>query len=142
MFLEYISTILWPFAIKCYEDRLNNLVHRADGHTPYETLASLDAAPINTSNFHTFGRPCYVLDHRLQSGTGKIPEWEPCARMGINVGCLPYHTSNVRLPNTYIHMEATLVTAKRAFSDWKNLNSPCGRFASEVSKAKHQLNYS
>jgi hypothetical protein len=79
MFPEYISTILWPFAVKCYEDRLNNLVHRADGRTPYETLASIDAAPINTSNFHTFGCPCYVLDHRLQSDTGKIPKWEPCA---------------------------------------------------------------
>ncbi len=31
--------------------------------------------------------------------------------------------------------------AKRAFSDWRNLNSQCGRFASEVSKAKHQLDY-
>jgi hypothetical protein len=28
---EYISTILWPFALKCTEDRLNNLVHQADG---------------------------------------------------------------------------------------------------------------
>jgi hypothetical protein len=97
MFPEYISTILWPFAMKCYEDRLNNLVHRADGCTPYKTLASLDAAPINTSNFHTFGCPCYVLDHRLQSGTGKIPKWEPHARMGIYVGQLPSHASNVAL---------------------------------------------
>ncbi len=24
MLLEYISTILWPFAIKCYEDQMNN----------------------------------------------------------------------------------------------------------------------
>jgi hypothetical protein len=54
-FLEYILTILWPYAIKCYDDRLNNLVHHADGRTPYnyETLASLDAAPINMSNFRT-----------------------------------------------------------------------------------------
>ncbi len=37
MFPEYISTILWPFAVKCYEDRLNNLVHHADGRAPYET---------------------------------------------------------------------------------------------------------
>jgi hypothetical protein len=86
MFPEYISTILWPFAVKCYKDRLNNLVHCADGCSPYKTLASLDAAPINTFNFHTFGCPCYVLDHWLQSGTGKIPKWEPCARMGIYVG--------------------------------------------------------
>jgi hypothetical protein len=77
MFPKYISTILWPFAVKCYKDRLNNLVHRADGQTPYETLPSLDATPINTANFHTFGCPCYILDHRLQSGTGKIPKWEP-----------------------------------------------------------------
>ncbi len=48
MFPEYISTILWPFAVKCYEDRLNNLVHHAEGRTPYETLASLDAAPCPT----------------------------------------------------------------------------------------------
>ena len=97
MFPEYISTILWPFAVKCYEDRLNNLVHRADGRTPYETLASLDASPINTSNFHTFGCPCYILDHWLQSGTGKIPKWEPRARMGIYVGRSPSHASNVAL---------------------------------------------
>jgi hypothetical protein len=97
MFLKYISTILWPFAIKCYEDRLNNLVHCADGCTPYKTLASLDAALINMSNLHTFGCPCYVFDHRLQSGTGKIPKWEPWAQMGIYAGCLPSHVSNAGL---------------------------------------------
>jgi hypothetical protein len=97
MFPEYISTILWPFAIKCYEDRLNNLIHHADGRTPYETLASLYAAPTNMSNFHTFGCPCYILYHRLQSGTGKIPKWEPQARMDIYVGCLPSYASNVGL---------------------------------------------
>jgi len=31
MLPEYISTILWPFAMKCHEDRMNNLIHRADG---------------------------------------------------------------------------------------------------------------
>ena len=65
MFPEYISTILWPFTIKCFEDRMNNLVHRSDGRTPYETLAGLDASPLRIKGFHTFGCPCYVLDHRL-----------------------------------------------------------------------------
>jgi hypothetical protein len=97
MFPEYVSTILWPFAMKCYEDRLNNLVHCADRRTPYKTLASLDAAPINTSNFLTFGCPCYVFDHWLQSGTGKIPKWEPRTWMGIYVGRSPSHASNVAL---------------------------------------------
>jgi hypothetical protein len=31
MLPEYISTIMWPFALKCAEDRLNNPVHHADG---------------------------------------------------------------------------------------------------------------
>ncbi len=31
MLPEYISMIMWPFALKCAEDKLNNLVHRADG---------------------------------------------------------------------------------------------------------------
>jgi hypothetical protein len=95
MFPKYISTILWHFAVKCYTDRLYNLVHRAGGHTPYKTLASLNAAPINTSNFYTFGCPCYILDHWLQSGTKKICKWEPRVRMGIYVGHLPSHASNV-----------------------------------------------
>jgi hypothetical protein len=30
MLLKYIFTILWPFALKCCEDCLNNLVHHAD----------------------------------------------------------------------------------------------------------------
>jgi hypothetical protein len=49
-------------------------------------------------NFHTFGCPCYVLDHRLQSGNGEeVPKWEPCAYMGIYFGCSPSHASNVAL---------------------------------------------
>ena len=97
MLPEYISSILWPFAVKCCEDRMNHLVHRADGRTPLETLASLDSAPVKVSNFHTFGCLCYVLDHRLQSGLGQIPKWEPRSWMGIYVGRSPSHASNVGL---------------------------------------------
>jgi hypothetical protein len=32
--------------------------------------------------------------------------------------------------------------AKQAFGDERNSNSPRGRFVSEVSKSKHQLDYS
>ncbi len=97
MLPEYISTILWPFALKCCEDCLNNLVHCADNQTPYETLAGLDSSKIIMLNFHTFGCPCYVLDHRLQSGIGTVPKWEPRTRMGIYVGHSPPHASNVAL---------------------------------------------
>ncbi len=86
MLPEYTSTILWPFAHKCCKDWLNKLTHHADIQTPYQRIAGLESPKIILSNFHTFGCPCYVLDHRLQSGNGTIPKWEPCARMGIHVG--------------------------------------------------------
>ncbi len=44
------------------------------------------------------------------------------------------------LLRTYVQKPHTI--AKQAISNWRNLNSPCGRFASEVSKAKHQVDYS
>jgi hypothetical protein len=97
MLPEYISTILWPFALKCAEDRLNHLVHHSNGHTPYETLANIDSSSIKVSNFHTFGSPCYVLDQRLQTRSSMIPKWEPRARMGIYVGWSPSHASNAAL---------------------------------------------
>jgi hypothetical protein len=79
MLPEYISTILWPFSLKCTEDWMNNLVHRADGRTPYQALTDLDPIKFNVSNFHTFGCPCYVLDHCLQSGNSMVSKWEPRA---------------------------------------------------------------
>jgi hypothetical protein len=94
---EYISTVLWLFALKCAEVRLNNLVHQADGRTPYQTIASLEASKIKLSDFHTFGSPCYVLDAHLQSGLKAIPKWEPWAWMGIYVGQSLPHASNVSL---------------------------------------------
>jgi hypothetical protein len=97
MLPEYISTILWPFALKCCEDCLNNLIHRADDRTPYETLAGLESSKLIMSNFHTFGCPCYVLDHWLQSGNREVPKWEPCACMDIYVSCSPSHASNIAL---------------------------------------------
>ncbi len=76
---------------------MNNLVHRADGQTPYQTLTGLDHVKLDVLNFHTFGCPCYVLDHRLQSGNSMIPKWEPRSRMGMYNGRSPSHAANVAL---------------------------------------------
>ena len=59
---EYISTMLLPFALMCYEDQMNNLKHNNDGFTPYQKLAGLDASLLKMSDYHTFGCPAYVLD--------------------------------------------------------------------------------
>ncbi len=97
MLPEYILTILRPFALKCAKDRLNNLVHQADGRMPYKTNASLEALKTKLSDFHTFGSPCYVLDACLQSGLKAIPKWETQAWMGMYVGQTPSHASNISL---------------------------------------------
>eukprot|EP00957_Ditylum_brightwellii_P203038 15332964-Ditylum_brightwellii.AAC.1 len=39
----------------------------------------------------------YVLDGKLQSQTGGVPKWEPCAQVGINRGNLSAHACNVHL---------------------------------------------
>jgi hypothetical protein len=97
MLTEYISTMLWLFAIKCFEDRMNNLTCNKSGRTPYQILAGLEDTQLDIKSFHTFGCPCYVLDNRLQSGLSILPKWEPRARMGIYVGRSPAHASNVGL---------------------------------------------
>jgi hypothetical protein len=86
MLPEYISMILWPFALKCCKDWLNNPTHHADGQTPYQTIAGLESSKVILSNFYTFGCPCYVLDHHIQSRNGTMPKWEPRAQMGIYIG--------------------------------------------------------
>ena len=97
MLSEYISTILRPFAIKCFEDRMNHLTCNKDGKTPYYLLAGLDTTELDIKSFHIVGCPCYVLDNHLQSGLTIFPKWEPRSGMGINAGCLPAHASNAWL---------------------------------------------
>jgi hypothetical protein len=58
---------------------MNNLVHRADGRTPYQALLGLDAALIDIKNSHTFDCSCFALDHHLQLGNLMIPKREPRA---------------------------------------------------------------
>jgi hypothetical protein len=87
MFPEYISTVLWPFAVKCYEDRLNNLVHHADGQTLYKHLQALMQHQSTRPTFTLLvAHVTFWIIGCTQSGTGKIPKWEPQAQMGIYVG--------------------------------------------------------
>ena len=89
--------MLWPVAITCFEDRMNNFVYRGDGRTSYQALAGLKASPLNIKSFYMFGCPCYVLDNHLQSVQSMIPMCDLRARMGTYVGCSPAHTSTVCL---------------------------------------------
>ena len=59
---EYITIMLWPFALKAAADILNTLSVDLEGKTPNMKFYGVSAAHIRAKNFHTFGCPCYILD--------------------------------------------------------------------------------
>ena len=93
---DMITTMLWPFALKCAADRLNKFSQNKDGFSPEELLCNM-RYDINVGDRHTFGCPVFVLDHRLQGGPGGPPKWDPRACVGIYLGRSPFHANNVAL---------------------------------------------
>eukprot|EP00984_Skeletonema_dohrnii_P006299 scaffold2255_cov139-Skeletonema_dohrnii-CCMP3373.AAC.2 len=94
---EYISTMLWPFALKSAQDRMNQINVDLSGRTPDMEFSGVAAANLRLRDMHTFGCSCYVLDSRLQTNPKGVPKWEPRARLGIYVGRSPNHAGNVAL---------------------------------------------
>jgi hypothetical protein len=94
---EYITTMLWPFAAKCIEDRINNLTVNDLGITPEMSFSGSQASQVQLKNYHPFGCPCYVLDSRVQTNPKGLPKWEPRARLAIYVGHSPAHAGSVAL---------------------------------------------
>ena len=70
---EYITTMLWPFALLAAADRMNNLHIDIDGNSPEMKFSKLPGGTTRLGNFHTFGYPVYVLDSRLQDAGGPGP---------------------------------------------------------------------
>ena len=91
-----ISTILWPFAWRCFENRTNDLEVGKDGLTPTNRWTQTDIRP-DFSQYHTFGCPAFVLDSGLQNKGSQIPRWNPRSRLGIYVGHSPCHAGSVAL---------------------------------------------
>ncbi len=74
---EYISTILWPLALKVAQDRLNQLNINLDGKTPEMLISDVAAASLWLRDFHTWGCLVYILDSQLQTNPKGVPKWEP-----------------------------------------------------------------
>ena len=94
---DYITTMMWPFALKEAAYRLNRLSSRTDGRSCEATFFNIDKDIFDPSSLHVFGSPCFVLDSRLQSGIAGPPKWEPRSRLGIYVGHSPSHAGSVAL---------------------------------------------
>ncbi len=94
---DYITTMMWPFALKEAAYRLNRLSLRTDGRSCEATFFNIDKELFDPTSLHVFGSPCFVLDSRLQSGIAGPPKWEPRSRLGIYVGHSPSHAGSVAL---------------------------------------------
>ena len=97
MWPEAISTMLWPFALKAAQERLNRIDLNKDGKTREQLFSGTNENGLNADDFHVFGCPVYVLDPRLQSGISALPKWEPRCRVGVYLGHSPQHAGNVAL---------------------------------------------
>ena len=74
---DYITTMMWPFALKEAAYRLNQLSLRSDGRSCEATFFNIEKDLFDPASLHVFGSPCFVLDSRLQSGIAGPPKWEP-----------------------------------------------------------------
>ena len=89
--------MLWPFALKAAQDRLNQINVNLDGKTPDMIFSGVAAKNLRLRDFHTFGCPCYVLNSCLQTNPKGAPKWDPRSRSGIYIGRSPAHAVNVAL---------------------------------------------
>ena len=94
---EYITIMMWPFAAKCAQERMNNLHVNLDNESPDMRFSNVKAVNVQLKHYHTFGCPIYILDSRLQSNPKGVPKWEPRSRLGIYVGHSPAHAGSVAL---------------------------------------------
>ena len=93
---EYITTMLWPLALKAASDRMNKLSFNDSLESPLSRISGV-TNDIDTNAFHTWGCPVYVLEASLQSSGLGPPKWDPRSRLGIYVGRSPFHAGNVAL---------------------------------------------
>ncbi len=92
---QAMSTALWPYAL-CHTAHLNNvLLMLPNCQSRLELFSSINVGS-NMHFLHTFGCPVFALDNPLTSNKA-VPQWDPRARLGLNLGPSPTHARNVHL---------------------------------------------
>ena len=77
--LEMISMILWPLALKAACEQLNNLSINENRKSPHSRMSKADNI-IMKQDYHTWECPVHILDEKLQSVSTGPPKWEPKLR--------------------------------------------------------------
>ena len=70
---EYISAMLWLFALLTAADRINNMHVDINRLTPEMKFSQVAGSTVRLQNYYTFGCPVYVLDARLRNAGGAGP---------------------------------------------------------------------
>ena len=82
---------LWPFALKI-ECKIANWVKRQK-----EVESEKVKLWVNLETYHPFSCPVFILDVPLQGGIGKIPRWDPQARVGVYLRHSTWHAEHIAL---------------------------------------------
>jgi len=92
---DAINTYLWPYAIRCANERRNTCPTKTSALSPLNKLCQSNRKP-SYRHQHRFGCPVYVLNKDNQDGK-KARKWIDRTRIGINLGPSPRHASSVAL---------------------------------------------
>jgi len=90
-----IHDSIWPYALVTANNNSNELPDLIDASTKLERFTGVEVLP-RLKSHHTWGCPIFALDENLQ-GNKKINKWNNRARVGINLGHSPRHSSIVAL---------------------------------------------
>ena len=74
---EFVTIMLWPFATKCAQDRMNNLHVDLNLETSDMKFSNTKAVNFQLKHYQKFGCPVYILDSILQTNPKGVPKWEP-----------------------------------------------------------------
>lgn len=91
---EAITIHLWGFAMVYASQICNSTLREGELQTSLQKFAQVTESP-NVNFFHTFGRPVYNLDPKLQIGGSLESKWSERARIGIFLGLSREHASSV-----------------------------------------------
>ena len=91
-----VTTNLWPYALRMANDVMCETPHMQHPQklTPQQVFSKTKVQP-NPKHWKPFGCPTYVLDGKLQSGTGIFHKWKQRSRVGIYLGRLPQHARSL-----------------------------------------------
>ncbi len=125
-----VTANLWPYAIRMANDVLNETPNLKDkSKRTAQQIFSNTNVQVNPKHWKPFGCPVYVLDSKIQGGSGIFHKWKSRAKVGVYLGRSPQHARSVALvldrqtalvsPQFHINFDPSFHTVKQDEYDSK-----------------------